>query len=129
MHSSIKTIAGFANAAGGTLLIGVDDDEEITGLELDDYSGNHDEYYRKIGDKVNASLSTLAGNLLNMKIVKMDNAKEVCVVTVQKSDVPIFCRDKKIKDDYEWFFVRQMAKTKILKPSEVMDYINNNFKK
>jgi hypothetical protein len=35
LHSSLKTIAGFLNADGGTLLIGVSDAGEIKGLERD----------------------------------------------------------------------------------------------
>ncbi len=34
-HSVIKTLAAFLNSAGGTLLIGVEDNKNILGLELD----------------------------------------------------------------------------------------------
>ena len=128
MHSVVKTIAGFANAAGGTLLIGVADDKEITGLELDDYSGDHDAYYLKIGDKVNECLTKLAGTLLDMKILKMENSKEVCVITVKPSSEAIYCRNNKIKPNHEWFFVRQMAKTEALLTSDAIKYIKEHFK-
>ena len=95
MHSAVKTIAGFANATGGSLLIGVDDGLNVTGIERDDYSGDHDAYIRKIGDKVNECLTKIAGTLLDMNIVKMDNSKEVCVIKVKKSKTPIFCLNKK----------------------------------
>ncbi|MDC3205428.1 ATP-binding protein [Paracoccaceae bacterium] len=127
MHSSIKTIAGFANATGGRLLIGVDDDFNITGLDQDDYSGNHDEYVRKIGDKVNDCLTKLGGLLLDIKIVEMENEKEVCVVKVEQSKNPIYCKNKKISQNEETFYLRQMGKTVSLPPSEMVAYIKKHF--
>ncbi len=37
-HTAFKNIAAFLNREGGTLIIGVDDDKNILGLEQSDYT-------------------------------------------------------------------------------------------
>ena len=42
INSVIKTIGGFCNTSGGNLLIGVDDNNKIIGIEVDKYKNNDD---------------------------------------------------------------------------------------
>ncbi|NLE73038.1 MAG: ATP-binding protein [Actinobacteria bacterium] len=45
-HSALKTIAGFLNASGGTLIIGVADDGVPVGIQED---GNTERFYVRTG--------------------------------------------------------------------------------
>mgnify|MGYP000162005254 CR=1 FL=1 len=40
IHSVLKTIGGFCNTGGGDLLIGVSDDNEVVGIEVDEFDNN-----------------------------------------------------------------------------------------
>lgn len=88
--AAAKTVAGFLNAQGGTLLIGVADDGAILGLE-GDYHSLHDRdgfelHLRKI-------ISNAAGEAIHVFLTvtfhDMDG-KDICQVVVQPSDHPVY---------------------------------------
>ena len=55
INSSLKTISAFLNSEGGNLIIGVDDDKNVHGLELDGFK-NDDEWMRYLKDKIKSKL-------------------------------------------------------------------------
>ena len=120
---NLKTIVGFLNGIGGVLLIGVDDNGVIIGLDND---------YKKLGQKPNSDGFQL---MLNQKIkekigpkvmlfvkiyIEEINNKEFCIVTVQQSPYPIFFR-KNINQKSE-FFVRFGNSTEILDIEQYDEY-------
>jgi hypothetical protein len=83
----VKTIAGFMNAQGGSLLIGVADDGSIVGLE-NDYQTlsrkDRDGYTQSLMSMVAAKLGTPACRLLRILFHEQDG-KDVCRVIVLRN--------------------------------------------
>lgn len=127
IHSAIKTIAGFANSTGGTLIIGVADDQTITGIENDHGFTNGDQYLLNLGHQINTWLTDYGGTLVNMSVVTMEPDKSVCVVKVKQSKIPVFCSHKKYENEKEQFFVRQNNKTISLDTSALLKYCETHF--
>lgn len=55
VNSSLKTIAAFLNSDGGCLIIGVNDNKETLGIDLDGFKSN-DEWIRFLKDKIKSKL-------------------------------------------------------------------------
>jgi len=55
IDSSLKTIAAFLNTDGGNLLIGINDDKKILGIELDQFKSD-DAWVRFLKDKIKTNL-------------------------------------------------------------------------
>ncbi|ERL99006.1 putative transcriptional regulator with HTH domain [Rhodobacteraceae bacterium HIMB11] len=135
IHAVLKTIAAFANTKGGQLLIGVQDKpRNITGLELDDYKNDRDDYTKGIMNRVKTFLGTLAATLVDIEIIRMENGKEICLIKVDPSTEPVFCTHsefekshKKYISNPELLYIRQSGETHKLKPSEMLIYCKNNF--
>jgi len=130
----LKTIAAFANAKGGTLLIGVTDDLEIIGLDKDfstlkkqdaDYFELHT---RKLIN--NQYGITFSNESLLMKFPKFDG-KTICSIQVAASEKPVFLKTRnKQGNEIEKFYVRSgNASQEISSLKEVNEYINVRFKK
>ncbi|GAI03385.1 unnamed protein product, partial [marine sediment metagenome] len=79
-----KTIAAVSNAEGGTLLIGVNDDGEIIGLERDFTSlkGNRDEFELHLRNLINNHFGKVfASNNLDITF-PISGENEICQVGV-----------------------------------------------
>ncbi len=99
-----KTISAFLNADGGTLIIGVDDDGNILGLEKDfqtlqkqDIDG-FELHFRQVIKKY---LGDNFEKYIEITFPKVDE-KEICIVKILKSGKPVFVKH----DGNEQFFVR-----------------------
>jgi len=123
----VKAVAGFLNAAGGTLLIGVKDDGEITGIEAD---------LPTLGQKANLDGYALwLSNLLDNKMgpaavakagVSFENSAgaTVCRVDVKASPTPIFVKGTKGETE---LFVRLNNATRALNVAEALDYVRTHW--
>lgn len=92
----IKTIAGFLNHDGGTLLIGVDDDGEITGIDADFETLKHanpDGFERLLMDTAKEGLGGNACALIHCRFHQLSE-QTVCRVIIEKSLEPIYFTDK-----------------------------------
>ncbi|WP_457310064.1 DUF3320 domain-containing protein [Sphingomonas sp. UYAg733] len=127
---AIKTLAGFANRVGGTLLIGVADDSTIRGLERD---------YGCLGgdrDKMQLHLTNLVTNhfgqayraaRIRISFPEHEDA-EVCRIDIDRSPSPVFVTTKDARDvPAERFFVRSGNSTQELIPSQADAYIREHF--
>jgi predicted HTH transcriptional regulator len=88
----LKSIAAFSNSEGGTLLIGVNDDGEILGLEHDFASldGNSDEFQLHLRNLVNQNFGpAFAAANLAVSFSVIDD-KEVCRVEIKKGIKPLY---------------------------------------
>lgn len=110
MFVILRTIAGFMNAKGGVLYIGVNDNGDAIGIEQDFallntslkdknvYQQNKDGYENKIRSGINRYLSPIAQELVAIKFSEHDN-HIVCVIEVKASD-----------DNVIWFNEREAYK-------------------
>jgi len=118
-----KTVAGFANSHGGTLLIGVDDNGQPVGL-LDDYRlasqrrQDADGYENWLTSMLAEMLGKVATTCLVVTFAKVGD-HDVCRLDVSPSKVPIFIRSQKSSGD---FYVRLNNSTRLLNTAEALEY-------
>jgi len=128
----IKTIAAFGNSDGGVLLIGVDDDKNILGLENDfNTLKKRDSDYFEIHLR-NLLHKAFGVNYIteNIRIMFLKTKeKEVCKVEVFKAAEPAFIETKdKNGNKTEKFYVRSGNSSHELKSlKDINDYIKGRF--
>ncbi len=91
----IKTISGFMNAAGGSLLIGVADDGSILGLEPDYNTLNRkdsDGFTQLLMSAIADKIGTPACRLVRI-LFHQQNEKEVCRIIILPSPVPVYAKE------------------------------------
>ena len=127
----VKSVAAFANAQGGTLLIGVKDDGEILGLERD-YTAlggaDRDKFERHLRDVLSASLGeAFAASRLKVIFPTVDGI-EICRVDVSSAHKPIFVAvADKNGQPAEKFYVRNGNSSREMSASETHSYIADRF--
>lgn len=127
----LKTIAAFSNASGGTLIIGVDDEMNIIGLE-NDYrtlnSGTKDEFELHLRNLVNKSYGVeFATNNLEVDFPLVYD-QEICVVNIKSGIRPLYSEvSDKNGQKTKKFYVRSGNSSQEIDITEVADYINNRF--
>lgn len=121
----MKTIAAFLNTEGGELLIGVDDQGQVLGLEPDcqtmhrpDLDG-FENYFTLIFRKF---LGADLRPLVHCDFPEM-NSQKICHISVESSPKPVFLKD----GNQEEFFVRTGNTTTPLKLSEATAYIQRRW--
>ena len=123
----VKSIAGFMNADGGTLLIGVTDSGEVHGIETD---------LKTLGKRQNPDGFALWLNgLLDNRLgpVATAGAKfqfdtfpdgTVCRVDISPSTAPTFVKGKKGEAT---FYVRLNNATRLLNTAEALEYVQSRW--
>ncbi|MDA7924651.1 DUF2196 domain-containing protein [bacterium] len=130
-----KTIGGFLNSDGGTLLIGVKENKDTNNDEVigvDSEFGKlkdpcADGYRRKILDTVvkpylPGFVFNHFNNYLKIEFCKI-NGKQVCGIRINKSDAKVFMK----LQNKDRFFVRIDASTRELIGEEIVDYCIKRF--
>lgn len=116
-----KTIAAFANHDGGSLIIGVDDDGEIVGLELD-YNTlkkpNRDGFAQLIMTLVRERLGGHVCRLIHVLFVESDG-RDVCRIVVESASEPVYFAD----GPHARFFVRTGNASRELDARETVHYV------
>ena len=125
----VKTIAAFLNSSGGALLIGVEDNGEVYGIEEDFETlgkrKNEDVFQQTLTNIINEKLDKAITRYMKIRFGKKDN-KTVCIVEVKKSSEPCFYHEK--KEDRHDFYIRIQNMTKRLDTKEAHDYIVEHWK-
>jgi hypothetical protein len=123
-HSVLKTIAAFLNSAGGTLVIGVEDDGHIYGIEQDiKTTGNSLDKFEQlltslISDRIGAEL----GHFIDIRYETVDD-KTVCVVDVDRSLEPAYLKGRRGRE----FYIRMGNTTRLLDVEETVSYVQTNW--
>lgn len=118
----LKSIVGFMNAKGGKLIIGVDDDRNILGLENDYISlrqKNKDGFELKIFQLITEYIGSQASFKTNVSFYKFDG-KEICLIDVEQSFSPIYLSKGKSEPV---FYVRRGNSTYPLSIKDAVEYI------
>ena len=123
-HACIKTIAALLNTNGGNLLIGVADNGDIVGIELDKFE-NNDKFQLHLINFLKTNLGETVTTNLAIELIPTLALKTVCLVQCSPSKTPIFC---KLKNGEEHFYVRTGPGTTKLPPSELVQYVSSHFK-
>ncbi len=119
--SVLKTVAGFLNAKGGTLLIGVADDGEILGLDADGFQSE---------DKLGLHLINLVRDRMGEVFLPYihphfqdQNGGRVLAIRCEKGPKAAFLKDGNLQR----FFVRGGNATAELSGASVTDYVKQRF--
>lgn len=125
----IKSVAGFMNAEGGSLLLGVTDAGEVFGIETD---------FKTLGQKQDQDgfalwLNGLIDNVLGPTaaagtLVSFDETTEgtVCRVEVVPGKGPTFAKGSKGEAD---LYVRLNNATRLLNTAEALEYVGTRWRR
>lgn len=117
----VKTIAGFLNARGGTLIIGVSDDGETLGLGADGFP-NEDKMHLHLVNLIRDRVGAAHAMYIHPRFEDRDDTR-VLVVECWPSASAAYVKDGNV----ERFYVRTGAGTLELAASEVEKYIAHRF--
>lgn len=129
----LKTIAAFSNRSGGTLIMGVDDEMNIIGLD-NDYktlkNGTKDEFELQIRNLVNNAYGIqFATNNLNIEFPEVEDV-EICTVEIKPGLEPIYSEvTDKNGNRSKKFYVRSGNSSQEVPLDEIAQYINDRFNK
>lgn len=119
--SVLKTIVAFLNSEGGTLVIGVEDDGNVFGLENDlkQTKKSKDGFSNLLATLVTDYVGPEFSPFINMRFEVLDG-KDICVVDVEKASVPSYLREGQSSE----FYTRFGPTSRRLDPEETVAYIN-----
>jgi type I restriction enzyme R subunit len=122
----VKTVAGFLNTDGGTLLIGVGPDREIIGLSYD-YPHvrppNGDGFVNWLTTHLTNAVGYAATMHTRARIDRFDD-HEICRVDVGRSSAPVWA---KTSTKPKVFFVRMNNSTRAMPDDEIDQYIDDHW--
>jgi hypothetical protein len=122
MHFAVlKTIAGFLNSKGGTLLVGVADSGEVLGLDADKFPSE---------DKLGLHLVNLLKDRMGEVFLPYvhyrfedQDGKRTLLVRCEKGPKPAFVKD----GGAQRFFVRGGASSQELQGASITEYVKQRF--
>lgn len=123
-----KSVAGFMNSEGGTLLIGVRDDGSVGGLDRDYDTlskANRDGYELFLTQLIKDKLTGPSATLCHISFHDVDG-NDVCRVDVAAAAKPVFTCPVNSKDHVD-FWVRQGNGTDQLHGTEQVDYVQEHW--
>lgn len=119
--AAMKTVAGFLNADGGHLIIGVGDDRSVVGIDPDCATlarKDADGLTNHFGNVFNTMIGAHVRHLVSVKPLAIRDT-QCMLVAVSPSPQPVYVSD----DGKEEFFVRTGNGTTSMKLSETQAYI------
>lgn len=117
----LKTVAAFLNNKGGTLLVGVQDDGHILGIEPDEFA-NPDKYMLHFSHLLESRIGTFLSQYIHYDLVKLGEYF-ILRVDCDPSSKPVFVKDGSM----EYFFVRSGPATLSYNFSQAIAYIYERF--
>ncbi|MDW3219099.1 MAG: HsdR family type I site-specific deoxyribonuclease [Acidimicrobiales bacterium] len=121
----VKTVAGFLNGEGGTLLIGVDDDGRAVGLDSD-YAlvkpQSRDGYVNWLDTMLENALGHAGAHRVQIRL-ELVGGYDVCRINVPASSRPIWAK----RGDEEVLFERRNNSTRAVPKEEEGDFIAERF--
>ncbi len=123
-YSVLKTIVAFMNSNGGTILIGVEDSGKIMGIEKDKFESK-DNYSLHLTNVIKTKIGKKFFPLVNFRFNEIED-KTILIIDCEKSKSPVFIRSQ---ENEEEFYIRVGPSSVQIKGSELIDYIDKNFKR
>ncbi|MCP4701844.1 MAG: response regulator [Gammaproteobacteria bacterium] len=125
----LKTIAAFLNTEGGTLLIGVEDDGNIYGIEQDfphvqkkPERQNRDGFEGHLWDAIKSQIGIPFAQYIKLRFELQEGGKTVCAADVLKAPEPAFLislKDRNLKE----FYIRPGNQTEALDMEQMYKYL------
>jgi hypothetical protein len=130
-HVIVKTVCGFLNAEGGTLLIGVSDSGEALGLD-NDFStlgskNNPDGYELFLRQLLDANLSVSTAGTVRIRFETL-GGQLICVISTAASGKPVFAKTPRgSSGNADEFWVRTGNSTRQLHGDDLIEYIDQHW--
>jgi DNA-binding response OmpR family regulator len=115
----LKTIIAFLNTEGGLLLIGVEDDGNVLGLEPDKFP-NPDKYLLHVNNLIRERIGMEVTQFIKFGLKQLDG-KEILCIQCSPSPEPAFLKNKEDED----FYIRVGPGSRKLTSRETLKYIDN----
>ena len=115
----LKTIIAFLNTYGGLLLVGVEDDGNVLGLEPDKFP-NTDRYLLHVNNLIRERIGMEVTQFIKFGLKQLDE-KEILCIRCSPSPEPAFLKNEKVED----FYIRVGPGSRKLTSRETLIYINN----
>jgi hypothetical protein len=120
-HAVLKTLAGFLNTNGGTLVVGADDKGTPLGVEHDGFA-SEDKLIQHLANLIRDRLG-VHHNLFIESCVMDCEGKRLLVITCKPAKSAAYVKDGKS----EYFYVRSGTTTVELPASKIHDYVKQRF--
>ncbi len=91
-HSVLKNVAAFLNTDGGTVFVGVGDDQDIVGIELDGFS-NDDKWSLHLTNRIGQQIGKRFLTLCRIEFDSL-HSKTVARISIRPSDEPVFLDER-----------------------------------
>ena len=121
--SVLKPVAGFLNARGGFLFIGVDDNGTPCGIQpdLELRRWNTEKYVRHLTERIGKEFGSAAMTCTHIGIETF-HGLEVCVVEVDPSPDPVWLSKAEKSGKRKVFYVRTSNSTRELRGPDLVSY-------
>ena len=119
--TAIRTIAGFLNSDGGTLVLGVMDNGDPVGYGADGFKSK-DAMLLHLDNLVRTRLGPQFAMYIHPRFAEYEDC-EVLTVECLPAKAPVYMTDRNVQH----FFIRAGASTSELTMSEALDYIKQRF--
>jgi len=120
-NSLLKTIVAYLNSEGGTLIVGVNDQGEILGLEKDAFVSD-DKLKLHLNNMIKDNIGVQFMHLIDYGLFEVDG-KNVLKVECSPSDKRVFLKEGNLEE----FYMRNGPSTMRLHGSSLIDYVKNRF--
>lgn len=121
-ETAIKTIAAFLNTDGGTLLIGVDDDANIVGVEREIeklHQGSRDKFLLNFKNRFKDLIGEQFYPIIEYELIEV-SGKQIFQIVCERSDNEVYVDD-------EDFYVRANPATDKLVGRKLTEYVRRRF--
>jgi hypothetical protein len=119
--AALRTIAGFLNTGGGTLIVGVSDDGSPVGINTGEFE-NEDDMSLYMVNMVSERIGLQAMNNIHIHFEDYQSCR-VMIVKCKKSPSPVYIQD----NGNDRFFIRSGTVTTELPDSQVQEYCARRF--
>lgn len=131
-HTAMKNLVAFANSMGGNLIIGLEDNMNILGLEYETETQNFDlKAQDNYLNELDSLITNYIGNDFHQYIESTDFVKteegHILWIKVKKSNKPIFLKLDKNASLKKDFYIRGRVSSRFLDIEEYTKYFSENF--
>ncbi len=120
-HDILRTLAGFLNTNGGTLIIGVADDGTPVGIDIDSFP-NEDKMSLHLVNIVKSKMGPQAMTYMHVHFEDYEDSR-VMVANCGKAPAAVFVKDGNV----ERFYIRTGPSTTEFSASQTQEYLKQRF--
>ncbi|MBD80513.1 MAG: hypothetical protein CL840_16470 [Crocinitomicaceae bacterium] len=118
----LKGIAGFLNTEGGIMLLGITDDGDVHGIEMDNFD-SEDKCRLHIKNLITRYIGVESLGYLNIQFVTVDS-RQIVIIETEPASNPFYVQ----VNNEDQFYIRTGPASSKLSVSETVEYVKANFR-